>query len=55
MKIADNQDESAPVDQFKEKHFKPSAKRFDVSEKVPNVNHWKLTDKLGDPAIQKGW
>lgn len=26
-----------------------------VTDKVNNVNHWKLSDKIGDPEIKSGW
>jgi hypothetical protein len=26
-----------------------------VPDKVNNVNHWRMTDKIGDPEIRKGW
>ena len=55
MKIAENTDEPGPVDQFKEKYYPQSAKRFEVSDKVPNINHWKFSDKVGDPEMKNGW
>ena len=55
MKIAENMEESAPVDQFKEQYFPQSARRFEVSEKVQNVNHWKLSNKIGEPILKNGW
>ena len=54
MKLSDATEEPAPIDPFKTE-FHQQKSKFIVSDKVTLTNHWKLTDKVGDPAIQKGW
>jgi hypothetical protein len=55
MKIHDGKDEVAPKCPFKVEHHSLTKNKFNVPEKVNNINHWKLTDKVGDPEIKQGW
>lgn len=55
IKIHDNRDDAPPCDDFR-KDFHPMPRtKFLVSDKPTNVNHWKLSDKVGDPVIRQGW
>ena len=56
MKIAENEIEyNPPIDAFKKTHVPQDKKKFMVVEKVNNTNHWKKTDKVGDPEHRNGW
>lgn len=54
MKLADSTGLEAPVDPFKTVHA-PKKSKFNIASKVTLENHWKNTDKIGDPELQKGW
>ena len=55
IKVHEARDDSAPIDQFKQEHHPQAKTKFMVPDKVNNVNHWKLSDKIGDPEIKQGW
>ena len=52
IKMHDAMDASAPVDQFKTEHHPQNQTKYIVQDKVNNINHWKNTDKVGDPEIR---
>jgi len=54
VKLADATGEEAPVDPFKTVHH-PKKSKFTFSNKVTQENHWRFSDKVCDPTVQKGW
>lgn len=54
MKIADTYD-NPPIDQFKVEYVEQNKKKFEVSGKVQEQNHWKNTDKSHVAQFKKGW
>ena len=54
MKLADTFD-NPPQDPFKVEYVEQNKKKFEVSGKVQEQNHWKNTDKSLVAAFKKGW
>jgi len=54
VKYADATGLEAPIDPFKTV-YAPKKSKFNIANKVQNENHWKNTDKVGDPDLIKGW
>lgn len=50
MKLADTNGEEAPVDPFKSfSRERKSNFGKPITKKVPNISHWPLTDRIGEP------
>ena len=47
--LADATGKEAPVEVFKKTH-QPQKSKFGIANKVTSENHWKNSDKVGDPA-----
>tara|TARA_B110000285_G_scaffold228894_1_gene292618 strand:+ start:451 stop:624 length:174 start_codon:yes stop_codon:yes gene_type:complete len=47
-------DEPAPVDEFKKDYTKKMS-HYLRTGKVTEINHWKNTDKIGDPKYIMGF
>ena len=56
MKIQDSTIDPAPPLDFKypKSEYHKQKSKFLISDKVQNVNHWRLTDKVGDIQFRKG-
>lgn len=54
MKLAATSGFPAPIDPFKTM-YEAQKSKFIIANKVSETNHWKRTDKIGDPAPIKGW
>ena len=54
MKLSSTMNEAAPVDVFKQEHTKQIS-HYLRTGKVTEINHWKNTDKVGDPKHRQGF
>lgn len=55
IKIHDNREGVPPIDSFKREYHALPMTKYQVSEKPTGVNHWKNSNKCGDPSFQKGF
>lgn len=54
VKLADATGLEAPIDPFKTVH-EPQKSKFNIANKVQLENHWKNSNKVGEPEIVNGW
>ena len=54
VKLSSTMAEPAPCDPFKQEYTKQHS-HYLRTGKVTEINHWKNTDKVGDPQHKKGF
>lgn len=52
MKLADTEGVIPPQDAFKTDKREKKTRKFDVPDKVTNIDHWPKTDRIGDPIVK---
>jgi hypothetical protein len=55
VKLSDTEGLDPPLDAFKTEKREHRTRKWDVHEKVTNIDHWPKTDRIGDPLIQHKW